>query len=305
MRLTLLMLAGFILGAFLQTLTTTYGRADVEPLPANTAKVNIEKGKDAEATTEDPPIEDGNLRVQAILNPKSKVVVASAIDAKIAKFNVENGDLFKKGDVLIEYDCSIDYARLKEAESRQKTTQAQLEAFTKLHTLRSVSEIEYLVAQENNTQNQALVEQIQARLKSCRVVAPFDGRVTNKTASRYEFVQTGRVLLDIASRENLRAEFLIPSQWLRWLNLGTPLKISINETDRSYNAKIVVIHGEVDPVSQSVQVVAQMDEYHEELLQGMSGLAIFDKQAPEEGAIKGFLGLIVQPPGGDSHESEK
>ena len=68
------------------------------------------------------------------------------------------------------------------------------------------------VAKENHEQNNSLVDQIKGRLRSCRIVAPFDGRVTNKMASQFEFAQTGRVLMDIASREPLRPEFLIPSR---------------------------------------------------------------------------------------------
>jgi hypothetical protein len=79
------------------------------------------------------------------------------------------------------------------------------------------------------------------------------------------------------------------------LNIGTELEIFINETDRTYGAKIVAIHGEVDPVSQSIQVVAEMEDYHEELLPGMSGRATFNAQTTRNG-VDGFLGLMLGPP---------
>jgi len=55
--------------------------------------------------------------------------------------------------------------------------------------------------------------------------------------------------------------------------------------------KIINVFGEVDPVSQSIQVVAEMEKYHEELLPGMSGRATFTRNTIEEGSSKGFLGL--------------
>lgn len=245
------------------------------------------------------------FRVQAVLSSKRRAVLASALDARITKFNFNNGDVFKKGDVLIEYDCSIDYARLKEAESRLRLTQVQLAAYQKLRDMKSVSDVELIVAQENNEQNMALAEQIKGRIRFCKVIAPFDGRVTNKMASQFEFVQTGRVLMDISSREALRAEFLIPSKWLRWLEIGTPLQIYINESDRRYSAKIVTVHGEVDPVSQSVQVVAELEEYHEELLPGMSGNATFDPSVTNIQPNRGFLGLVLNGNEVDSHGPAK
>ena len=51
------------------------------------------------------------------------------------------------------------------------------------------------------------------------------------------------------------------------------------------------VFGEVDPVSQSVQVVAEMEKYHEELLPGMSGRATFTESTTREGRDKGFLGF--------------
>lgn len=229
--------------------------------------------------------------VQAVLGAKRQIVLASGLDSKITKFSIESGDRFKKGDVLIQYDCAVDQARLSEAMSRQRVTEQQLIAYQKLSSLDSVADIELMVARENNEQNKALISQIQGRLKSCKHIAPWDGRVMRKMASQYEYVQRGRVLMEIASHDPLRAEFLIPSTWLRWLNLDTPVSIYIRETDRTYTAKIINVFGEVDPVSQSVQVVAEIEKYHEELLPGMSGRATFTQNTIEKGNSKGFLGL--------------
>lgn len=248
----------------------------------------------APADIEETP--SGDFVVQAVLSPKSQTVIASGIDARIKSFNFKNGDRFKEGDVLIEYDCSLDAARLKEAQSRVRVTEKQLDAYRKLVDLKSASDMEVLVARENNEQNKAVVAQIQARLRSCSHIAPYDGRVTNKMASAYEYVQPGRVLMELASSEPLQAEFLIPSKWLRWLNIDTQLVIYIEETERNYEARIVSIHGEVDPVSQSVQVVAEMEEYHEELLPGMSGRATFDPNSARKANYRGgFLGLMLMP----------
>ena len=247
-------------------------------------------------------ISHDEYRVQAVLSSKRRAVLTSALDARITKFNFNNGDTFKKGDVLIEYDCTIDRARLREAESRRRLTEVQLQAYEKLHELKSISDVEFVVAKENHEQNAAVSDQIKGRVKLCQMTAPFDGRVTNKMASQYEFVQTGRVLMDITSREALRAEFLVPSKWLRWMNIDTPLQIFINESDRRYGAKIVAVHGEVDPVSQSVQVVAEMENYHEELLPGMSGYATFDPATVKAQPSRGFLGLVLSGNETDAHE---
>ncbi len=242
---------------------------------------------------ENKQYDDEKYSVQAVLGAKRQIVLSSGIDSKIIKFKLESGDRFKKGDVLIEYDCAVDRGRLSEAMSRQRVTEQQLAAYQQLSDLDSISNIELIVARENNIQNKALISQIKGRLKSCSHIAPWDGRVMRKMASQYEYVQSGRVLMEIASHDPLRAEFLVPSKWLRWLNVNTPVKIYIGETDMTYTAKIINVFGEVDPVSQSIQVVAEMQKYHEELLPGMSGKASFTQNTTNESLSKGFLGLKI------------
>ena len=244
-----------------------------------------------------PPAQNTNnnerYTVQAVLGAKRQIVLASGIDAKITKLNLESGDHFKKNTVLVEYDCTVDHGRLNEVQSRQRVTEQQLNAYKQLAQMDSASKIELLMAEENNEQNKALITQIKGRLQSCKHIAPWDGRVTRKMASQYEYVQNGRILMEISSLEPLRAEFLVPSRWLRWLNIETPLNIHIGETGRNYAAKIVKIHGEVDPVSRSIQVVAEMEEYHEDLLPGMSGQATFSEQTVRTSVNEGFLGLSL------------
>ena len=128
-----------------------------------------------------------------------------------------------------------------------------------------------------------------ARLDHCTIRAGFDGRVTNRLANPGEYTRTDRVLMEVASREPLQAEFLVPSKWLRWIDVGAPLNITITETGNTYEAEIIRIYGEVDPVSQSIQVVARLKDYNDRLLPGMSGQAMLDIDAIRGAGVSGFL----------------
>jgi len=70
---------------------------------------------------------------------------------------------------------------------------------------------------------------------------------------------------------SLDLEFLVPSRWLRWLKPGLPLRVSIDETRRTYPARFTRIGARVDPVSQTVKVAATIEGRHPELVAGMSG----------------------------------
>ena len=236
---------------------------------------------------------DSSLQIQAVLVAKRSALIASTMDGRVVRLPFNSGDVFKKGDVLVEYDCGMDRAKLKEIEARARLSEKQLAAYEQLRKLQSVAQIEYETVLENHQQNLAIIEQVKSHIKACLIVAPFKGRVVKRTASPQEFLQTGRVMMEIASREPLQAEFLAPSVWLRWMNVGTPLTVYIEESGKNYAAKVKRIHGEVDPVSQSVQVVAEISTYEEELLPGMSGRAFFDPEVTRQKASFGFLGLML------------
>lgn len=247
-------------------------------------------------------IDSGEHQVQAVLVAKRIAVISSTIDARLRKFPLSSGDTFEKGALLAEYDCGVDYARLSEIKARQRLAKSQLEAYKQLKDMEVASNIELVQARENHAQAAAQIEQVNSRLRLCKIVAPFAGRVVNKTASESEFVQTGRVLMEISSREPLQAEFLIPSIWLRWLNVGTPLQVYISESDKYYNARVSRIHGEVDPVSQSVQVDAEIEDYSEVLLPGMSGRATFAPETVYKKPGFGFMGMVLQDNGGEDKQ---
>ncbi|TAL39134.1 MAG: efflux RND transporter periplasmic adaptor subunit [Alphaproteobacteria bacterium] len=243
-----------------------------------------------------PPADtDSKYQVQAVLVAKNSAVLSSAIDGRIVDYHYRSGDHFGKGDTLVEFDCAVDRAKLKEFQARQSLSARQLAAYNQLRKLKTVSEIELETAAAANSQSLAQIDQISQHLNLCRIVAPFDGRIMRTMANNYEFAQTGRVLMEVSSREPLQAEFIVSSVWLRWLNVGTPVTIYIDESGKRYGAKLVRINGEVDPVSQSVQVVAELDGYNEELLPGMSGKAIFNTDGADAVSKFGYHGLILDP----------
>ena len=110
-----------------------------------------------------------------------------------------------------------------------------------------------------------------AVLEKCRITAPFAGRVAEQKVREQQVVQPGQALLDILDDSSLELEFLVPSAWLRWLKVGLPLRVAIDETRKTYPARFTRIGARVDAVSQSVKVAAVIEGSPQELVAGMSG----------------------------------
>lgn len=233
--------------------------------------------------------EQPSLNVEAVLVPRQITVISSSQDGRIADIPVGHGDTFKKGDLLIAYDCADLEAEADIVRMQQDLTRRKVEGSDKLFKLDIISDLDRIGAQVEDKQAMAKAKLYEARLTDCQIRAGFDGRVTNRLANPGEYTRTDRVLLEVASNEPLQAEFLVPSKWLRWVNTGAPVSITIGETDQTYTAKIQRIHGEVDPVSQSIQMIATLDPYNDPLLPGMSGQATIDVNSIRSAGVRGYL----------------
>lgn len=239
--------------------------------------------------------EQPELNVEAVLVPRQITVISSAQDGRIAKIPFNHGDRFKKGDVLVAYDCSNIRAEADIAKVEKIYTGKRMQGTDQLFKLDIISDMDRAGALIEDQKATIKDKLYQARLQDCDIRAEFDGRVTNRLANPGEYTRTDRVLMEVASNETLQVEFLVPSKWLRWVNIGAPISITVSETEKKYTAKITRIHGEVDPVSQSIQMVAALDSYDDPLLPGMSGKAIINVNDIRNAGVQGYLEIGLPP----------
>ena len=67
----------------------------------------------------------------------------------------------------------------------------------------------------------------------------------------------------------------VPSSLLRQLKVGTRFEVAIDETGKTYPARVTAINARVDAVAQSIELEAGIEGRPTELLPGMSGVARF------------------------------
>jgi membrane fusion protein (multidrug efflux system) len=249
----------------------------------------------AGASDEPPQIEyefdvaEDNIISEVVLVPREKTVISSSRDGKIKVINFANGDTFQEGDILLEYECKDIRAEIDAASFEQKLAGQKMLTTSRLYDLNIASKIDREQATVEKNVARAKQSIAQSKLDSCIIRAQFDGRVVKRLANANEYTRTDRVLMEIASTGTLDAEFLMPSIWLRWINIGAPIDLVINETGREYTGEISRIYGEVDPVSQSIQIRARLNDYQAPLLPGMSGQVNIDVNSVRNAGVRGFL----------------
>lgn len=217
--------------------------------------------------------QDGRIRVQlAALND---LVVSSEVAARIERIPVRDGDAFRAGALLVSFDCSTLEAQLEKAKASRDGARQHLETVQRLAELNSVGKLEADQAQAKARESVADVQMVQSTLRKCRISAPFSGRVVERLASDHQFVNAGTPLLSLVDTSAIEVRLIVPSRWLSWLKAGAPFQIRLDDLEKTVEAKVTRIGARIDPVSQSVGLVAVVTGSTAGLLPGMSGWATF------------------------------
>ena len=225
----------------------------------------------AAPAVQDPRLLLSRQEIRAQLMPRRYTTLAAEIGAKINSLPYQEGAAFKSGEQLVSFDCSLQQAQLEKARAELESAQYTLKSNQRLAELNSVGLLELDLSRAAASKARAEVGWTQAMLAKCAVPAPFSGRIAELKARDQQFVQPGQALMDIIDDSVLELEFLVPSAWLSWIRVGGALRVQIDETRKTYPARFIRIAARVDPVSQSVKLVAEIEGKHEDLVAGMSG----------------------------------
>ena len=169
------------------------------------------------------------------------VSVAPKIAGRVAVVHVDDNQLVKKGDVLVEIDprdFQVALAQAKANLAKDKATQVQAnvnekraqDLFTK--KVMSAQERDTNVATSDSSKasveaDEAAVEQAELNLGYTKVIAPVDGYVTKEAVATGDYVQVGQAFMSLVPpRVWVTANF--KETQLRNMQPGQPVDISVD-----------------------------------------------------------------------------
>ena len=219
--------------------------------------------------------------VRVLIAAEGESVLAAQMAGRIVGISAKLGDRVTQGQAILRFDCDEQQARLNMARAEWDGAQKVYEAKSKLQAMQSASLLEVNQAAAEAEKFKAQIQLFQAQLRLCSINAPFSGRVTKLRIKPYESVVVGQQLVEVINDEKLKVQLNIPSLWLALVKGGNPFEVRIDETGKSYEARVRRINGKVDAVSQSIEIEGELVGRPDDLLPGMSGVAIFPDAAPD------------------------
>ncbi|MBU3055933.1 efflux RND transporter periplasmic adaptor subunit [Pseudomonas indica] len=233
---------------------------------------------------EGDPLLDTPLATQAaaaqeargVLRARDQAMLASELAGRIVEMPFAEGQAFRKGDVLVRFDCSAYQAQLNAAQAAVRAAREELAHKKQLAALNSVGRFEVALAEARQAQAQAESQVYQVQVNRCTVKAPFDGQVVQRKVKPHESVAGGAPLLEIVDNRTLEIHLLVPSRWLGQLSAGQSFTFTPDETGQPLNAKVKRVGARIDEGSQTLLLIGELPEEPAGLLAGMSGTARFE-----------------------------
>lgn len=229
----------------------------------------------APAATDEPAADARDVR--GVVKARDEVLFSAKIAARIAQMPYKEGERFKKGSVLVAFDCSRIRAEANAAWAGNRASRQVLAQSEELDRYAAIGKSEVQIARAKADQSAAEATALEAQMRDCTIVAPFSGIVVETMAHAHENVAPGKDLTKVLNDSDLEVHLIVPSAWFGWLQPGSAFRFKVDETGRTHEGRVVRLGASVDPVSQTARVVGSFVGERTALLPGMSGSAEFDR----------------------------
>lgn len=227
------------------------------------------------ASANDVKTEHDGIPVRGVVRAVDQAAFSTDLGTRVIKIGVREGEAFKAGDLLVEFDCRKPRAEAASAEAVHKEMKLTLDSNVHLEKYQAIGRHDVEISKARVAKAAAEADALKARLDQCQVKAPFDGRVSELGVHVHEIPGPGKPFLAVVGATRLEVELILPSSWLSWLKAGAEFAFAVDETKRSYPMTVARLGAAVDPVSQMIKVIAIMQPGTDDILPGMSGTAMF------------------------------
>ena len=214
--------------------------------------------------------------VRFLLRPIREADISPNMTGIVSKIHFNVGQRFKKGNTLISMQCGSINAQLQAQKARVQQYKIEYQADRQMLEGNAVSRFTAEKSKSSLEEQEALYAEAVINQKNCKVIAPFSGGVISKEVQAYEAVTPSVIVMSIVDDSGLVMSLNVPSSFVNKVKPEDKFTVKVDETGKTYAAKVVGVSPAIDPVSKTIELRATLIEGLEELVPGMSGQANLD-----------------------------
>lgn len=132
------------------------------------------------------------VEFRAQVTAKAQALLSSEMPGEVSTVAFRDGERFKAGDVLVEYDCALPKARLLRAEAAASAAEGRWRSARELRKLNSISTADYEEARANVGIAAAEAKAERIQVGRCSIKAPFSGMWAKRMCARMSMWEKAR-----------------------------------------------------------------------------------------------------------------
>jgi RND family efflux transporter MFP subunit len=240
------------------------------------------------------PPRDHSIIEATIINPYRSANMGAEVSGIIDKLNFEEGQLIKKGEVVVEiskkrYQLLVEKAEeaVRSLQTSLKVAQRDLElkedllandATTRQEVLKAEADIE--IARARLAEAKKDLKLARLNLEFCQICAPFTGYMAVRYKQQYEPVERLEKIFAIVDSAKVYAVANVPEDLVRKLKISDAAVFK-SADGKIFSGEIAKIGKLIDPKSGSKRVYVLIDNSAGGLEVGMTGSLELSKQGRE------------------------
>lgn len=214
-------------------------RATILPaVPVRVAVAKLETREQADTAT-------------GTVQPKLRARVSAKVSGTIAEFAAVAGRSVKQGEFLLRVSADEIQAQLDQAQAQRAKLEKDLGRTEGLVKEKMAAQQELDDALSAVKVAKGKVAEIETMLGYTKVVAPFDGVITQTLADKGDLATPGKPLLELEDPKTLRLEAFIPEATAGSLKQGTEYAVRIDGANLDTKAVLAEIAPTADPSSRT------------------------------------------------------
>jgi membrane fusion protein (multidrug efflux system) len=196
------------------------------------------------------------------------ITITSPIAGYVSNVLFKDGQVVKKGQLILQIDSRELKNKLKAAEIALETAKKDLSRKKEIKKLNGVSTEDIEQAENSVAQLEAQIEQLKIQIDYTDIKAPFAGKLGLKNISPGAYLLVGQTITNLVSNNPIKIDFEIPAEYAQMLSIGESIKVLRKSSNDSLTAKIIAFDANADESTRSIKVRALAENPNGKYLPG-------------------------------------
>jgi len=236
---------------------------------------NLKKMEPPPVAVEAVPVQTKNIpeSVSAFgsLKAKDDVFLKSEMPGMVKAILFQEGQLVEKDTPLVQLDDAVLQAALKKSQAELLLSTQKFNRMQELVKTDLIAKQAFDEAKADVQGKESTVESNRAQVEKMLIKAPFDGTLGVKQVSVGDFVEVGRIIVEIADVSNLMVEYTVSDKNVTKISAGQKVFIHSDAIpDQTFEGQVTFISPTVDPKTRTITVQASLPNDDQTLSPGLS-----------------------------------